>query len=576
VTRHIIHVAGSELQGVEAMRRRTFLGAAVATPLLVLCLAGTALAVTATGDKQANEPQVQGDPTSNTSAVFPTNKQNEPTIAQNPVDGRFLIAGSNDEQRQPPCGPGLVRGDVPSSDCGFFPGVGTSGVYTSSDGGSTWINRGLLDDQPSWQGAGVISDGDPVIAYGPKPDGNGGFTYADGARAYYSTLATVIGAKGLEYIVVSSSDDNGETWSAPVIGTTKTSSADFNDKNWIDVDASPTSPYFGRVYLSWTEFRSFGFGSEPMMVSVSSDGGVSFGAPKQLSPAGNNGTGNGRQGSSIAVGPDGTVYVAFEQGFAQVVSISRDGGRKWTRPITIGAVADLDDPIPGSNFRTNSFPTIAADPTPGSTTVYAAWANRTPQGGRIVVASSTDAGRTWSTPREVSGTEGYAFYQGMDVAPNGRVDIAYQALTVNVGGDADSFGTGNASIDAYAVSKPATGSWSSPVKISTAPSDPAVSSQNNLQRQFWGDYSTLVSDNEGAWFISTDSRRGAGCPAVDDYQSYLLDNGLVIRSDGADRLSYKLTGVNPAAGEPVAKPAPPIDCPANFGDTDVFVARFAP
>jgi BNR repeat-like domain len=559
------------------MNRRTGLGAAVGMSLVVLSLAGSVLAVTSTGDSQANEPQVQGDPGSNATAVFPTNKQNEPTIAQNPVDPMSLIAGSNDEQRQPPCGPGPVRGpDVPESDCGFFPGVGTSGIYTSSDGGVTWTNRGLLDDQASWQGAGVISDGDPVIAYGPKPDGHGGFSYTNGARAYYSTLATVIGAKGFEYVVVSHSDDDGLTWSAPVIGTTKTSSADFNDKNWIDVDDSPSSPYFGRVYLSWTEFRSAtftGYGSEPMMVSASADGGASFGSPKQLSPAGNNGTGNGRQGSSIAVGPGGTVYVAFEQGFVQVVSISSDGGKKWTRPITIGSVADLDDPIPGSNFRTASFPTIAADPRPGSTTVYATWANRTSVGGRIVVATSTDSGRTWSAPVKVSGTEGYAFYQGMDVAPSGRVDIAYQAQTAV---DPDTFGTGNASIDAYAVSKPAAGSWSDPVKISTASSDPAVSAQNNLQRQFWGDYSTLVSDDNGAWFISTDSRRGAGCADVDAYQTYLSDNGLAVRGDGADRLSYKQTGVNPALSDPSEKPAPPVVCPADFGDTDVFVARFTP
>ena len=66
----------------------------------------------------------------------------------------------------------------------------------------------------------------------------------------------MLGAKGYEYVIVSHSDDNGMTWSAPVIGTTKTSNADFNDKNWIGVDTSPSSPYFGRVYLSWTEFRS--------------------------------------------------------------------------------------------------------------------------------------------------------------------------------------------------------------------------------------------------------------------------------------------------------------------------------
>ncbi len=426
--------------GQRAMR---MLVAAAFLPLAAIA-ASNASATSLVSDVQANSPQVEGDPASDTTAVFPTNKQNEPTIAVNPVDSQFLIAGSNDEQRQPPCGDGPVRGDTIESDCGFFPLVGTSGIYTSSDGGVSWTNRGLLDDQPTWATSNVISDGDPVIAYGPKPTGNGGFSYANGARAYYSSLGTVLGAKGVEYIVVSYSDDNGSTWSAPVIGTTKVSSSDFSDKNWVAVDTEPTSRYFGRVYLSWTEFRSAtvtGFGNEPVMVSVSSDGGRSFGSPKQLSPAGNNSTGNGRQGSSISVGPDGTAYVAFEQGPSQVVAVSRDGGQKWTRPTTIGPVSDLADPIPGANFRTNSFPTIAADPRPGSTTVYAAWSTRTAAGGRIVVASSTNRGSSWSPPVQVSGNEGYAFYQGLDVAPNGRIDLAYQAL---VAVDPSTFGIGNA------------------------------------------------------------------------------------------------------------------------------------
>src|SRR5678816_2000953 len=174
-------------------------------------------------------------------------------------------------------------------------------VYTSSDGGQTWTNRGLIDDQATWKTAGVISDGDPVITFGPRPDGLGGFSYADGARAYYASLATVVGAKGFEYVIVSYSDDNGITWSAPVVGMSKSARAVFNDKNWVTVDGSPASPWFGRLYLTWTEFRSNtvkGFGNEPVMRSVSNDGGRSFGAPKQLSPAGNNGTGNGRQGSA--------------------------------------------------------------------------------------------------------------------------------------------------------------------------------------------------------------------------------------------------------------------------------------
>jgi hypothetical protein len=539
---------------------------------LTALIATTATAATGTTDVQANRPQVAGDPTSDASAVFPTNKQNEPTIAVDPLDATHLIAGSNDEQSQPPCGPGPVRGpSVPSSDCSFFPGVGTDGIYTSSDGGVTWTNRGLIDAQASWSGAGVISDGDPVIAFGPRPGPNG-FSWSNGVRAYYASLATVTGAKGFEYIIASHSDDDGLTWSAPVIGTTKTGAADFNDKNWLSVDTTPGSPFFGSLYLTWTEFRSAtatGNGSEPVMVSVSRDGGASFGAPKQLSPAGNNGTGNGRQGSSSTVGPDGTVYVAFEQASNQVVTISRNGGGSWTRPASIGPVLDIADPIPGANFRTDSFPTIAADRRAGSTTVHAAWATRTAAGGRIVVSTSTNSGVTWSAPVQVSGAEGYAFFQGLDVAPNGRIDLAYQALVAK---DPSTFGTGNATIDSYAVTKAAGGSWSAPVKISTASSDPATSAQNNLQRQFWGDYNTVVSAADAAWFIFTDSRTGAGCPAVDAYQHFLVDNGLAIEGDEAGEDS----GQGPDAEDPSVKPSPPIDCPANFGNTDVHVARFVP
>jgi hypothetical protein len=557
---------------------------ASAAVVAALLLGGTVMASAGT-DLQANDPQVATDPASNSTARFPTNKSNEPTIAVDRVNPSVLLAGANDEQQQPPCGPGPVRGPapgVPDSDCSFFPWVGTSGLYRSLDAGASWHNLGMMDDfwSPSTKTAGtrVVSDGDPVIVIGPRPLAGGGFSTTE-RRAYYAMLGALEAVKGFEYVIVSYSDDFATaatpTWSDPVIATTKTAASDFNDKNWIGVDDDPTSPFFGRVYVSWTEFRSAtgtGYANEPLMMAASTNGAASFGSPKQLSPAGNNGTGNGRQGSNIATGPDGTVYVAFEQGFSQVVSVSRDGGSKWTRPQLIGAVANIDDPIPGANFRTSSFPVLGVDHTDG--TVWAAWVTRTADGGRLVVTSSSDRGKSWAGLTTVGdGTQGYAFFPGLSVASNGRVDVAFQALLTD---DPTTFGIGNASIDSYAASLPKGGSWSPVTPISTASSDPAASSTNALGQQFWGDYNQLVSTDAAAWFISTDSRNGAGCAAVDAYQHFLIDGSLARRSDGADRRGFRNTGVDPALHDPDQKPAPPQHCPINFGNTDSYVAAYDP
>ena len=169
------------------------LAVALAAAAILTMGAATAAAATFT-DTQVNNPQVAGDPSSNTTARFPTNKQNEPSIAVNPTNANFLVAGANDEQLQPPCGPGPVRGAVPANDCSFFPGVGTDGVYTSSNGGTSWVNRGLLPGYSEFPGqpGTLVSDGDPRIVYGPRPDASGSFAaartqhaFVNGARVYY-------------------------------------------------------------------------------------------------------------------------------------------------------------------------------------------------------------------------------------------------------------------------------------------------------------------------------------------------------------------------------------------------------
>jgi hypothetical protein len=542
------------------MRRFTVLAVAAIAAAVLVAAVRAATAV----DVQANDPQVAGDPTSNTTARFPTNKSNEPSIAVNPLNANFLVAGANDEQRQPPCGPGPVRGDVPANDCSFFPGVGTDGVYTSSNGGTSWINRGLLPGYSEFPGepGTLVSDGDPRIVYGPAPDAQGSFararsrdSFVNGARVYYGGLASFAssaaqGNQAPELLAVSSSDDNGVTWSDPVVAANGNGFL-FNDHEDVWADKNPASPFFGRVYISYTHFRgsTFTFFAEPIRVAFSDDGGQTWSGPTQISPAHNNNKVGGRQDSTVRTGRDGTVYVAWDDGDIngdkQVVAISHDGGVSFSKPIKVAPLTGIDEPIPGANFRDGSYPSLGVDQSAGSHTLYDAWAENVGGIGKILVAKSTDGGLTWSSPVVASNTaDGYAFFQGLDLAPNGRVDLAYQALKAR---KTSTFGTGNAKINSFYASSTDGVSWSSTTKVSSVFSDPAASAQNNLAAQFWGDYNTLVSNNANAWFIYTDSRNGAGCKAVDDFQKGL-----------------------------VPKPAPQNSCDPQFGNSDTFVSKITP
>ena len=532
--------------------------------IIVVTAAGTAIARSST-DSQANSPQVARDSASNTTARFPTNKQNEPTVA---IFGTHALAGANDEQDQPPCGPGPIRGATAApNDCSFFPDVGTSGVYGSSDAGASWTNLGMLpgytDTAHIAGSAGALptsatpgtlkSDGDPVIVFGPKLV-NGTFTFTHGARAYYANLAAYSNAarpgnQQAEMIAVSLSDDYGASWYDPIVAAQSHGNV-FNDKEDIWVDRNPASPYFGWAYVTYTEFRPPTERSEPIVFVSSSDGGLTWSKQNQISQAYNNATKGGRQGSVVRTGPNGEIYVIFEDGSQQVAVVSYDGGRSFSKKIAIGTVSDIADPIPGANFRTDSFASAGVDQNTG--TIYVSWSNATGSSGRIVVSASRDRGQSWSAPRSIStAAEGYAFFQGLDVAPNGRVDVGYQALTAT----AARYGTGVASVNSYYVSLPAGGTtWTAPLRVSSASSDPAASSQNNLARQFWGDYNTVASTNDTALFIYTDTRNGAGCAAVDAYQHSV---------DGS--------------GASAPKPAPQRDCRnQQFGNSDVYVSKIIP
>ena len=58
----------------------------------------------------------------------------------------------------------------------------------------------------------------------------------------------------------------------------------FNDKEWIAVDANPSSPFRDRIYVTFTRFlfnpiNGF-YAQSPIMLAISTDGGATFSDPK--------------------------------------------------------------------------------------------------------------------------------------------------------------------------------------------------------------------------------------------------------------------------------------------------------
>jgi hypothetical protein len=227
---------------VQARRIRTV--AAVAAAVLVL----SATPAFAQGDTLVSV----GSPPS----PFAQNKQNEPGVAIDAHDPMVVAAGANDEIDLEAC-----RAGDPTT-CPFTQGVGLSGIYFSFDGGHSWTQPtyqgwtarhclgpaaceprvGPIGTLPHYFENGLVSDGDPSLAFGPRPDANGDFSWANGSRLYYTNLTANFSAerseqsfKGFEAIAVSRTDDpraaaagDASAWMDPVI-ISKQNAALFSD-----------------------------------------------------------------------------------------------------------------------------------------------------------------------------------------------------------------------------------------------------------------------------------------------------------------------------------------------------------
>jgi hypothetical protein len=574
--------------------RTTKLAAALVVVPLVLASVGVAAAAQQGGDTRVTV----GSPAS----PFSQNKQNEPTVAIDAHDPSVVVAGSNDNIDMEACNAG------DPTTCPFTHGVGVSGVYFSFDGGHSWTQPtytgwsardclgpaacvphvGPIGTLPHYFENGLVSDGDPGVAFGPRPGANGTFSWANGSRLYYSNLTSNFATtkrdetfKGFEGIAISRADNLGaaaagdaSAWMDPVV-ISKQSSTTFSDKVQIWADNAQTSPFFGSVYACWASFRSNSRGQAlptPLVVARSTDGGATW-VQNQVGPATNNGINSQPDGCTVRTDSHGNVY-AFGIGTRGGVSFemmykSTNGGTLFTGPSLLAPAVDpgVIDPVIGrpvmdgiAGARNDLAFAPSVDIANGAPTgadatneIVLTWADGAlgVNHEQLLLMTSSNGGASFTGPSAVPLPAGdRPYYTAPAISPNGTdAYIVYNAFTTPYRNDTSSArGLVGAILHADMTG-------GTPGTFGTlhrgVVGDPRSSSQNDLTAEFLGDYVYAAATRTGAVGVWNDVRNGADCPAIDAW-----------------RLSLR-------TGTSVPKPAPQTDCSTTFGNSDIFGAAVA-
>ncbi len=299
-------------------------------------------------------------------------RQNEPSLAVSSRNSRHLLAGANDYRTV----------DFPGLPDGTETGDSWLGLFKSFDGGETWQSTLIpgfpQDGSPEGLASplrGYTAAADPIVRAGTH-----GLFYYGGIVFNRSTN---LGLLKVTTFIDLNNKENGDVTAArdpirfagTVVVDTGTS-GQFLDKPWLGVDVpragallrtfnvggAPQTVPCGNLYLAWAKFT--GSQSTKIMLSRSRDCGTTWDNPTKLSESSSI-----NQGTTVSVGPDGTVYVAWRRfpagsdGSAILFAKSTDFGNTFTKASTIAPAAGRHVPPvrPGVQPRPVALPDRVPD-----------------------------------------------------------------------------------------------------------------------------------------------------------------------------------------------------------------------
>ena len=323
------------------------------------------------------------------------------------------------------------------------------GFYESFDGGKSWPVQGHIPGYEGW-----TDNTDPVGAF----DGFGNYYElilpyqlyynADGSHNFQINQNKEPNPAQPAEVISIAVRPHGSTTATQWI-TSHDGVPDFvapypakgqePDKQWITIDANPTSPFFNTLYAMWVVFDGVN-NSKPFVSTAhaNADGAHSDWSAPQILPTINSTASNTYLLPHVA--PDGTVYTSVTNFPSQhgrccltvYTDRSADGGQTWTSlPI---AIQNVQFPAFVGGYANTTFTdgidntfAVGSQRVNGQFPLYIAFNQEIGTVANSFVTASYDSGMTWSTPIQVNdnATPVDEFQPNLAVAAGGTVSINF-------------------------------------------------------------------------------------------------------------------------------------------------------